>query len=106
MKPTIHPAYYPTATITCACGNTLTIGSTVKDIHVELCSSCHPFYTGQQKLVDTARRVDKFQKRLDARGVLGTTQRSRREKLAAKAKRRQLKADESRKTHSKHKADV
>ena len=63
MKKTIHPTYYPDTTVTCACGNTFTVGSTVKDLQIELCSSCHPFYTGKQKLVDTARRVEKYQER-------------------------------------------
>lgn len=63
MKKEGHPKYYPEAKVICACGNTFTVGSTVEEIHVELCSSCHPFYTGKQKLVDTARRVEKFQER-------------------------------------------
>jgi large subunit ribosomal protein L31 len=63
MKKDIHPTYYPDAKVTCACGNEFTVGSTVKEISVELCSNCHPFYTGKQKLVDTARRVEKFQER-------------------------------------------
>jgi len=67
MKKDIHPDYYEDAKVTCVCGNTFTVGSTLKDINVEICSKCHPFYTGKQKLVDTARRVDKFQKRLEAK---------------------------------------
>ena len=63
MKKDTHPTYYPEAKVTCACGNSFTVGSTVKEINVELCSECHPFYTGKQKLVDTARRVEKFQDR-------------------------------------------
>ncbi len=63
MKKETHPTYYPDAKVECACGNTFTVGSTVKEIHIELCSNCHPFYTGKQKLVDTARRVEKFQER-------------------------------------------
>lgn len=63
MKSDTHPTYYPEATVICACGNTFSTGSTLKEIHVELCSACHPFYTGKQKLVDTARRVEKFQER-------------------------------------------
>ncbi|MGQ9523340.1 MAG: 50S ribosomal protein L31 [Armatimonadota bacterium] len=59
MKNGIHPEYYET-TITCACGNVIHTGSTKKDIHVEICSACHPFYSGKQKLVDTEGRVDKF----------------------------------------------
>lgn len=60
MKKDIHPAYYPSTTITCACGAKYTTGSTVESMHVEICAHCHPFYTGKQKLVDTARRVEKF----------------------------------------------
>ncbi|MFA4871609.1 MAG: 50S ribosomal protein L31 [Patescibacteria group bacterium] len=64
MKKDIHPKYYPEAKVTCACGNVFTVGSTVESINVEICSACHPFYTGKQKLVDSARRVDKFEKRV------------------------------------------
>ena len=62
MREGIHPNYEQT-TIRCACGNTFTTGSTKKDIRVEICSKCHPFYTGKQKLVDTGGRVDRFKKR-------------------------------------------
>ena len=62
MKEGIHPNYTPT-TITCACGAVWETGSTKEDIHVEICSKCHPFYTGRQKLVDTGGRVDRFKKR-------------------------------------------
>ncbi|MDR1786786.1 MAG: 50S ribosomal protein L31 [Spirochaetaceae bacterium] len=62
MKKGIHPNYQP-ATITCACGNVIETYSTAKDIHVEICSACHPFYTGKQKLVDTAGRIERFNKR-------------------------------------------
>ena len=63
MKKETHPTYFPDAKVICACGNEFTVGSTVKEIQIELCSNCHPFYTGKQKLVDTARRVEKFQER-------------------------------------------
>ncbi len=63
MKPNIHPKYYPQATISCACGQTFTVGSTVEKINVEICSNCHPFYTGKSTIVDTAGRVDRFKKR-------------------------------------------
>jgi large subunit ribosomal protein L31 len=59
MKAGIHPKYQET-TVTCACGNTFTTRSTGQNIHVEICSQCHPFFTGKQKLVDSAGRVDKF----------------------------------------------
>lgn len=62
MKKDIHPTYYSDATVTCACGNAFTTGSTVQEIRVEICSHCHPFYTGKQKFVDTARRVDRFRR--------------------------------------------
>ena len=62
MKKEIHPEYHDT-TIKCACGNEIKTRSTVKDIHVEICSSCHPFYTGKQKIIDTAGRVEKFKRK-------------------------------------------
>ncbi|AIW88464.1 MULTISPECIES: 50S ribosomal protein L31 [unclassified Treponema] len=62
MKKDIHPNYVET-TITCACGNVIQTRSTEKDIKVEICSACHPFFTGKQKLVDTAGRIDRFKKR-------------------------------------------
>ena len=64
MKENIHHNYEQT-TITCACGNVIETGSTRKDIRVEICSKCHPFYTGKQKLVDTGGRVDRFKKRFN-----------------------------------------
>lgn len=66
MKQGIHPTYYKDAKITCACGASFSAGSTEKEIKVEICSNCHPFYTGKQKLVDTAGRVDKFKARMEA----------------------------------------
>lgn len=64
MREGIHPNYKPT-TIKCACGNTIETGSTKENISVEICSSCHPFFTGKQKLVDTGGRVEKFRKRFN-----------------------------------------
>ena len=63
MKQDTHPPYYPNAKITCACGASYQVGSTMEAMHVEICGNCHPFFTGKQKLVDTARRVEKFQER-------------------------------------------
>ncbi len=62
MKKGIHPEYVE-CTVTCACGNTFTTRSTKKEIRVEICSQCHPFYTGKQKFVDSAGRVEKFRKK-------------------------------------------
>ena len=63
MKPEIHPNYYHNAQVTCACGNTFTTGSTKPTLHVDVCSNCHPFYTGQQRIMDTAGQVERFQRR-------------------------------------------
>ena len=63
MKPNIHPQFNNQVTVSCACGNTFVTGSTAKEIYTEICSACHPFYTGKQKLIDTQGRVDKFKKR-------------------------------------------
>lgn len=61
MKATIHPKYYDKANVICVCGNKFTAGSTQENIHVELCNKCHPFYTGEQRFVDSASRIQKFQ---------------------------------------------
>jgi large subunit ribosomal protein L31 len=66
MKADVHPEYVET-TISCACGNTLTTRTTVADLHVEICSACHPFYTGKQRLVDTAGMVERYHQRYGTR---------------------------------------
>ena len=63
MKKDIHPIYYSDAKITCACGTVFKIGSTKKEIQTEICSQCHPFYTGKEKLIDTMGRVERFKSR-------------------------------------------
>ena len=73
MKPGIHPEYHE-ITVSCACGETFKTRSTKKgDLHVEICSACHPFFTGKQKLVDTAGRVDRFNKRYGKKTPTETT---------------------------------
>jgi len=67
MKQGIHPTYYEDATVICACGNTWKTGSTKKVIHTDVCSKCHPFFTGEQRIVDTEGQVDRFYKKLQAR---------------------------------------
>lgn len=64
MKKDIHPKYNENTKVTCSCGNTFEVGSTISEIHVEVCSACHPFYTGTAKFIDTAGRVDKFQEKV------------------------------------------
>jgi len=71
MKKGIHPEYYDT-TITCACGNVIKTRSTIKDIKVEVCSACHSFFTGQQKFVDAAGRVEKFQRKYGKKATPST----------------------------------
>ena len=61
-KKDIHPKYYPKAKITCACGTKFTIGSTEQSMEVEICSNCHPLYTGKQKFIDTAGRLERYEK--------------------------------------------
>jgi large subunit ribosomal protein L31 len=63
MKADIHPTYHAGATVTCACGNTFTSGSTRESLSVEICSACHPFFTGNEKILDTAGRVERFKQR-------------------------------------------
>jgi large subunit ribosomal protein L31 len=70
MKKDTHPKYYPDATFKCACGNTWKGGSTMSETDVEICSNCHPFYTGKEKIIDTKGRVEKFKKRLEKRQEL------------------------------------
>ena len=67
MKEKIHPTYYPNAKVVCACGNSWTTGSTSEVIQTDVCSECHPFYTGEQRIVDTEGQVDRFYKKLQAR---------------------------------------
>ena len=68
MKPEIHPAVH-NVTIKCACGNELQTISTLKDIHVTICAACHPFYTGKQKILDTAGRVERFNKKYEQKSA-------------------------------------
>jgi len=80
MKKEIHPKYYPDAVVTCACGNTWKTGSTRKEIRTEVCSACHPFFTGQQqRIIDIEGQVDRFYKRLQARQEYIVTKKEREE---------------------------
>jgi len=63
MQKEIHPPYYPTAAVVCSCGNKFIVGSTMEKLHVEICSACHPFFSGQEKVLDSAGRVEKFKQR-------------------------------------------
>ncbi|MCS6844188.1 MAG: 50S ribosomal protein L31 [Caldilineales bacterium] len=93
MKKNIHPQYYPNAKVICACGNTWTTGSTRKVIRVDVCSVCHPFFTGEQRIVDTAGQVDRFMRRLQQReGVLAQVQLQRQAEEAARKAAAQARA--------------
>lgn len=70
MKANIHPKWYPEANVVCACGNTWTTGATVPEIRTDICSACHPFFTGEQRIVDTEGQVDRFLKRLQVRDTI------------------------------------
>lgn len=93
MKAEIHPTYHSPATITCACGATFTAGSTQESINIELCSACHPFYTGKQKIVDSARRVEKFEKRMANKSDDALDHAAKVAKKAARAKAKQDKRE-------------
>ena len=84
MKKDIHPKYHEKAKIVCACGNSFYTGSTQAEIKTELCSLCHPFYTGKQKLVDTARRVEKFKAKVEAQKEVSKTRKGKTVKRAKK----------------------
>lgn len=86
MKKDIHPKYHENAKVSCVCGNSFTTGSTMPEIKTELCSACHPFYTGKQKLVDTTRRVEKFQAKVKAKTEISSTRKGKKEKRATRAK--------------------
>lgn len=83
MQAKIHPKWYPTAKVVCACGNTFTIGATVPEIRVEVCSNCHPFYTGQMKFLNVAGRVDAFKAKMAGAN----------KKMVSKTEKRKLKRD-------------
>src|SRR3989338_5686470 len=89
MKDNIHPNWYPEAKVICACGSAFTTGSTVREIHTEICSQCHPFFTGKEKLIDTEGLVEKFEKK---RALAG-------KKIAEKKVTEQAKKESSKKEY-------
>jgi len=92
MKKNIHPEYHKDAKVACACGNSFIIGSTKKEIRVELCNLCHPFYTGKQKFVDSARRVEKFQEKMSKVKQVAAARKGKKNKKAkAKSKKKEAK---------------
>ena len=77
MKKDIHPKYYPEAKVVCSCGNTFTTGSTKELIRTDVCSACHPFFTGEQRIVDAAGQVERFMKRLEKREEFAAEEKAR-----------------------------
>jgi large subunit ribosomal protein L31 len=76
MKKDIHPKYYHKAQVECACGNKFSVGDTVEELKVDICYKCHPFYTGEEKLIDVARRAEKFKARQSAKKTNSTTKKT------------------------------
>ncbi|HOX60505.1 MAG TPA: 50S ribosomal protein L31 [Candidatus Magasanikbacteria bacterium] len=88
MKKDIHPKFNEKAKVSCACGNTFEVGSTMPEIRVELCNQCHPFYTGKQKFVDTAHRVEKFEEKASrVQAAAGVRKGKKAKKVASLAKK-------------------
>ena len=94
MRAGIHPTYYPEATVTCSCGNTWITGSTKSEIRTDVCSACHPFFTGEQRIVDTAGQVDRFMKRLRSKDSI-------RAKVRSEAEVRKAEEDATRKARAR-----
>ncbi len=93
MKKDIHPKYYPNAKVKCSCGNAFEIGATVPELEIEICSACHPFYTGKEKIIDTAGRVDKFKKRVQKKAEI-----TKGKKVISKKEKRQSKQKKTKST--------
>ena len=98
MKPDIHPTYYPAARVTCSCGATWLTGSTQEEIRTDICSTCHPFYTGEQRIVDTAGQVERFNKKFERAQASGQAVSKRQQRMSAKSAQmaeEQRRADEA-----------
>lgn len=80
MKTDIHPAYYPNAKVKCACGTEYVVGATRPEIEVEICAACHPFFTGQEKILDIAGRIEKFKARVAKRETMAGTRGAKKQK--------------------------
>lgn len=87
MKPEIHPKYFSDCKVVCACGNSYTTGSILPEIRVDVCSACHPFYTGKEKFIDTEGRVERFKRKVD---VATRVQEERKAKMAKKVEHKEV----------------
>ena len=109
MKQGIHPKYFPNALVICSCGNTWTTGSTKAEIHTDVCSACHPFFTGEQRIVDTAGQVDRFMRRLRSKEEVKAKVRAETEVLKADkeaVRKARARGDDPTKVSKKAKKDV
>jgi len=110
MKAKIHPKYYPNCKVACACGHTFTTGSTLPEIKVEICSACHPFFTGEMRFVDTQGRVETFQKKMEkarkyiAKKTKKVKAKKKQEEKSPKTLKEMLKKTSKKKAPSKKKA--
>lgn len=86
MKKEIHPAYHEKVKAECSCGATFVVGSTLAELKTEICSNCHPFYTGKQKLLDSAGNVDRFKKKMEAKKEVAKERKGKKAKRAVRAK--------------------
>jgi large subunit ribosomal protein L31 len=86
MKTDIHPIYHDAAAVTCSCGAAFTVGSTLPKLHIEICSVCHPFFSGQDKILDTAGRVEKFKKRRVKSTEISATKKPKKPRVKSNAK--------------------
>lgn len=93
MKTAIHPTYYDSAKIRCVCGNAIVVGSTLEALSVELCSKCHPFFTGKQKLIDTEGRVERFKKKVERKKEVSSVRKGRQVKRARAMARKTVKTE-------------
>jgi large subunit ribosomal protein L31 len=92
MKAAVHPQYFTQAVVTCSCGNSFTVGSTKPTLHVELCNKCHPFYTGTQRFVDSASRIEKFKAKVEAAQPLKAKKEAKQEERQPQSLREMLEA--------------
>jgi len=104
MKKDIHPQYHTEAEVTCSCGQSFSIGSTREKISVEICSNCHPYFTGKEKIVDTAGRVEKFKARAQASEKNKTATKKTKTTKAEKTEKEEPKSDKSDRASKEEKA--
>lgn len=104
MKKKIHPKYHQNAKIKCACGNSIVAGSTVENMEIEICSACHPFFTGKKKLVDSAGQVDRFKKRMERSSQIKQEKKKAKQTKAKKKPAKKAKPDKAKTTKKPAKA--